>query len=280
MLKGFYVSSFKMLHDFELTNLSRINVVIGKSNSGKSTLFQSLMFYYSKNQLDKYIDSRFQGDKSRFFPFHDPIDITFQATYGGGFKDTFVFEHHAEIPPSEKELLLPFDLYHPYIEWTNEDLLDYFSFIEESNLKNTLLSLLRTMEKSLEDMYIINNELFTKLHNVQLPFSVSGRGFQRLFYIFSLMVSKKHAPFFLEFPEQGFHPLYLKVVIDFLEKFSKKYNRQLFISSYSHDFIDGFNKLFDKEENIMTVIAMDNGNQKEIQQDKIGQLRKLGLGLR
>ncbi|WP_186060457.1 AAA family ATPase [Burkholderia gladioli] len=45
MLNSLYVGNFRALEDFEVKNLGRVNLIVGKNNSGKSTVLEALRIF-------------------------------------------------------------------------------------------------------------------------------------------------------------------------------------------------------------------------------------------
>src|SRR5665811_1419512 len=45
MLKSLVIKNFRSLADFEVTKLGRVNLIVGKNNSGKSSVLEALRIY-------------------------------------------------------------------------------------------------------------------------------------------------------------------------------------------------------------------------------------------
>jgi AAA15 family ATPase/GTPase len=48
ILNSLKVQNYKLLKDFEVEKLGRVNLIVGKNNSGKSTVLESLRIFASK----------------------------------------------------------------------------------------------------------------------------------------------------------------------------------------------------------------------------------------
>lgn len=48
MLNNIHIKNFRMLEDLEIPKLGRVNLIVGKNNSGKSTVLEALRIYASK----------------------------------------------------------------------------------------------------------------------------------------------------------------------------------------------------------------------------------------
>ena len=48
MLNSLEIKNFRMLEDFKVAKLGRVNLIVGKNNSGKSTVLEALRIYAEK----------------------------------------------------------------------------------------------------------------------------------------------------------------------------------------------------------------------------------------
>jgi AAA15 family ATPase/GTPase len=54
MIESFKIENYRLFRDLEIKSLKRVNLIIGKNNSGKSTFLEAIRLYCSKN-LSKYV---------------------------------------------------------------------------------------------------------------------------------------------------------------------------------------------------------------------------------
>ena len=64
MIKSFTVKGYKKLNHFELIDLSRINLITGESDLGKSCILESLFVFCSGNDVNMLIRERGMRTKS------------------------------------------------------------------------------------------------------------------------------------------------------------------------------------------------------------------------
>ena len=50
MLKSLKIKNFRMLEDFQVSKLGRVNLIVGKNNSGKSSVLEALRIYAGNAQ--------------------------------------------------------------------------------------------------------------------------------------------------------------------------------------------------------------------------------------
>jgi len=83
MLNSLEIKNFRMLEDFKVAKLGRVNLIVGKNNSGKSTVLEALRIYAGNGHhslLEKiaishdekfWLDNEEQGDADSSLPFED-----------------------------------------------------------------------------------------------------------------------------------------------------------------------------------------------------------------
>ena len=55
-METFHVNNYKGLKDLELRGLSRVNLIVGRNNVGKSSLLEVLSLYYSGGSVNELLD--------------------------------------------------------------------------------------------------------------------------------------------------------------------------------------------------------------------------------
>lgn len=54
MLKSLIIKNFRALEDFSVEKLGRVNLIVGKNNSGKSTVLEALRIYAEDATFDVF----------------------------------------------------------------------------------------------------------------------------------------------------------------------------------------------------------------------------------
>jgi len=54
MLKSLTINNFRCFQSFELQQLSRVNLLVGMNNSGKTSILEGIQLLYSFHQPDKF----------------------------------------------------------------------------------------------------------------------------------------------------------------------------------------------------------------------------------
>lgn len=260
MISSFNISSFRCLEQFQLDELKRANVFYGYNGAGKTTVLKSFMFYFAKQHVQQFANLHYWGEPSQIFSFHESKNIDIETIHENGLKDAV---HHTISLEDEKlnwsvngqkmsdiSLDLPFSFYNPIESYSMDQAIEHLRIVEENGYKENLLSILRTIESNLQDVYLQDGMLVTKINEMELPFNLSGTGFQRTFKLFSILFEKENTPYFLEVPNQGFHPGLLRVVFRSLHQFSKRCDRQLFFTCLSEEILDHYLSAFQEDLSI------------------------------
>ncbi len=50
MLKSLCIKNFRLLEDFQVPKLGRVNLIVGKNNSGKSSVLEAIRIYAGRSQ--------------------------------------------------------------------------------------------------------------------------------------------------------------------------------------------------------------------------------------
>ncbi|GEA27369.1 ATP/GTP phosphatase [Microcystis aeruginosa NIES-4325] len=57
MLQSLKIEGFRGFQNFEMANLGRINLLVGKNNSGKTSILEAIQFLYVQNNLDTFLET-------------------------------------------------------------------------------------------------------------------------------------------------------------------------------------------------------------------------------
>jgi AAA15 family ATPase/GTPase len=71
MLKSFQISNFRLFRHLEVERLSRVNLIMGKNNSGKSTFLEAVKLYAS-NALPNVILEIVEAKQETWFSEAQP----------------------------------------------------------------------------------------------------------------------------------------------------------------------------------------------------------------
>jgi AAA15 family ATPase/GTPase len=74
MLNSLEIKNFRALEDFKVAKLGRVNLIVGKNNSGKSTVLEALRIYAGNAQRELLVDIAKSHDET-----YQPTEVKFGA---------------------------------------------------------------------------------------------------------------------------------------------------------------------------------------------------------
>lgn len=96
MLKSLEIKNFRILEDFHVSKLGRVNLIVGKNNSGKSTVLEALRIYAGNAQrglLEEIAEGHDEAYRLRENEQIKHYQLTFEDLIAGRqfpFEDFFV----------------------------------------------------------------------------------------------------------------------------------------------------------------------------------------------
>jgi AAA15 family ATPase/GTPase len=184
MLKSLIIENFRCFPHFELSNLGRVNLLVGKNNSGKTSILEAIKLLYSqpslsdflelslaRNEYDFHIKEFNSADFNGLFFGRDPEDGSFFSLIGSedstqalkltvtvkyNFKEflgSMIYEVHvnyaSDNPSINKQIIFP--LY--------GNSLDQKTINIKQNIHNSGINLLSTQSLSTDEMIDLFNRL-------------------------------------------------------------------------------------------------------------------------
>lgn len=106
-LDSLKIQNFRMLEDFEVPTLGQVNLIVGKNNSGKSTVLEALRVYAAHAQVFVLEDIAKSHDEKYQFLENErgnlAADIPFLSFFSGGLMQSYL---HLSIGDTQKKLEL------------------------------------------------------------------------------------------------------------------------------------------------------------------------------
>ncbi len=99
MLNSLEVKNFRLLEDFKVEKLGRVNLIVGKNNSGKSTVLEALRIYAGNGRQELLEEIAAEHDEK--FQLDETGGTDLQAVMP--FEDFFTFRH---FPNDEKSIAI------------------------------------------------------------------------------------------------------------------------------------------------------------------------------
>ena len=141
-------------------------------------------------------------------------------------------------------------------------LADNIRKLQNNKKIDELTEILKCYDKNLQKIYVDGYDIYVNLDNVDKSLSIGtmGEGFiSSLIIISNLLVTAwkdKDVIILIDEIENGLHRTTLKRLIEIILKIVKEYNIQLFITTYSEEFLKELYKL--ELKNILSLYRIEN----------------------
>lgn len=141
-------------------------------------------------------------------------------------------------------------------------LADNIRKLQNNKKIDELTEILKCYDKNLQKIYVDGYDIYVNLDNVDKSLSIGtmGEGFiSSLIIISNLLVTAwkdKNVIILIDEIENGLHRTTLKKLIEIILKIVKEYNIQLFITTYSEEFLKELYKL--ELKNILSLYRIEN----------------------
>ena len=153
MLNSLQIKNYRLLNDFTVSKLGRVNLIVGKNNAGKSTVLEALRIYAANGQrsvLEQITTSHDAKVRLRSDETESDFDIPFADLFTGRrFPEDNAIINIGELNSSENRL----SLQHVYVVQTEDQITD--------DSGETATRMRRSFRTRTE--LVANNELATSL---------------------------------------------------------------------------------------------------------------------
>ena len=286
MLDSLHIKNFRCFEDLTIESLGRVNLIVGKNSTGKSTVLEALSIYAARGRtyaFDKVLSHRnefFHNREERFkyLFFNNKLPNTVENSLiientknkDGVFisydkdKDKFIngFNDKNGITDHPDWKLATIEYSYQFIttDLLSEDYLAYlwdvvFLSSEDEEIKKSLqiiipdlanLVFIKSQNENSTERFAI-----IKIKNTArgIPLKSFGEGASRLLQIFLHALQAKNGFLLIDEFENGLHYSIQEEVWEKLFKLAKELDIQVFATTHSQDAIKAFSKvaLADKE---------------------------------
>jgi AAA15 family ATPase/GTPase len=266
------IKNYKCFKSFKIEGLSRINIISGKNNVGKTALLEA--FFLTKEFGEGTIAKNRNIDKNQYtnylkgFSFFISTDIqtvSFKvknrkklnekeleevAKLNNDYNE-FICEYTGkkiDIRPLEKEKMSDAPDINSYINSSkpsNESLVQLYSEIQTKGVQHKFLEYLQKLDSNIKwiEPQALNNEMVLRVNlnnpTISLPTSELGEGVNRYIEILATMLSDNECVFIDEI-ENGLHYSKLVDIAKAIIEIAEKEDIQLFITTHDKDTIEAF----------------------------------------
>lgn len=269
MIREIDVKNFRALRSVKFEEFSNINFILGRNNSGKSSVLEALF-------LGMYSSPRLLFT-NRGLPDPERGDDFLQLFYGRDRNNTPCIDmgrYRAELDIERDKLFIRYSSENEEFgvttisvskgSWEEKDEMNH-SFYRDFYKPAVFLPIrggapdfnLNGVERILDDGE--ENTVTQILHSID-P-SIMGDGTRKVFALCTNLYNLKNGAVIVDEIENGLHYKSIRVVLNFMLYFVRKFpETQLFITTHSFDVLRSLDALMDEEpegENLISVYSLD-----------------------
>ena len=276
MLESLYIKNFRLFNVLEIEQLKRVNLFVGKNNSGKTCLLEALWIYASSGSptvLNNIISEREEywelwelWKNEKLFderlsesipPQKHPLRFLFhgyQLTEAG-------FEIGTLEPTQKPVIILPSSPFNRFFPPENG------RFLSTRPLDNdTILKLWDEIVLTTEEAFIIQSLQLvdTKIQKLsvargsrvpivvydgeRVPLKNLGEGMNRVFYIILSLINTRNGFLFIDEFENGIYWQAQSKLWEIIFKLAEELNVQVFATTHNQDCVQGFHATWENQE--------------------------------
>jgi AAA15 family ATPase/GTPase len=244
-IKNIEIKNFKCFEDFKADGFSRVNLIGGKNNVGKTALIEAIYISNSKNNLKKIITTRYMAD----------ILWDLWKEIGKKFINNFIDE---KIENYKKRQIqtnlnnLKIDMkFQSSNKATKNRYENLYSIIIKNGLEDRLDSYIKEFDSDIEKFRIINSQPYCKKNGDFYNLNEFGDGLSKFIYFIMLLLSQNNSITLIDEIENGIHYTNLDKLWEIILTISKQQNVQVFATTHSKECIESYARVakrFEDEE--------------------------------
>jgi len=272
MLNSLYIKKFRLFKELKIEHLGRVNLIVGRNNSGKTCLLEALWVYgsdASPTVLEKIIVKRDENWNSSDFRYifynHDATAPIIISPLNASPSQKLTLDQNRIKSPQFPEPLNKEPEHTQFLGTTameNQEVENLWNQILVTPLEEHLLKSLHLFDDKIQKVGLIvnadKNIPMIFVDNKRLPLKHLGEGMSRVFHIILALVNAKDGFLLIDEFENGLHYTIQPKVWALVLKIAKELNTQVFVTTHSKDCVNGFHEIWESHENEGTLHRLDN----------------------
>lgn len=281
MLKKLSIRNFRLFEELEIEGLKRVNLIVGKNNTGKTTLLEAIRILEARGHstvVNNILKNRGQFTPSWDESYYALFPLKKQASRNSLYiNDLMISDYELNEAVQEPGLFVDFKVnYASYGSFETslnsadnpdypQDSVVYIPFAKDLDFlqkmwdvisltpqEDEVVAILRkTIEPQLDRIDISGGVAKVKLasHEKPLPLKALGDGIQRLLLIALGLVSAKGKKLLIDEFESGLHYSVQETLWEFIFDYARNKDIQIFATTHSEDSLRAFYNVTSIEEN-------------------------------
>jgi AAA15 family ATPase/GTPase len=273
MLNSLYIKNFRLFKELTIEHLGRINLIVGRNNSGKTCLLEALWIYGSNANptvLEKIISQRDENwENTQLIDEPNPLRFIYYKYYPN---DSIIIAPNQKLTLGEEncpKMELRFDNlgdrcsfknYPPSINFpdfpnnehtqfvgatiANQPVENLWNNIFVTPLEEHIIKGLHLFDQNIQKVGLVikpeKNIPMIFVKDKRLPLKHLGEGISRVFHIILALVNAKDGFLLIDEFENGLHYTVQPKVWELIFKLAKDLNVQVFATTHSWDCVTTF----------------------------------------
>ncbi|SFV67872.1 hypothetical protein MNB_SV-3-1336 [hydrothermal vent metagenome] len=310
-IKEIEIKNFKCFKNFKAEGFSRVNLIGGKNNVGKTAFMEAsyissgsysikefigymISIKYMRENLNILSDNTLFNFK-KFVELFNHIDITsninncsFTIEEKDGIKEYLFSFNKQKIRVNTNDFSFDTELKdnNDFIDnfgLSNNEIITAYGYIQKKDNETYLNNILRKFDKDIEAFKIINDKPQCKINDNYIEITELGDSIRHIVSITSRLYCTENGNLYIDEIDNGIHYTMLDELWEIILKVSQELNVQVFATTHSKECIESYarvaKKLEDKEIRFLSLYKNKENELKSITFDyeKIQERIELGL---
>ncbi len=275
-IKNIQIKDFKCFDDFKAEGFSRVNLIGGKNNVGKTAFLEASYINVSSNDFWFFsgslisikamreslnilhailLNDSFKIDKRKFLEQCNAVliktnvnKVSFEIDeYDGVVYYNFDLQKTGITKVKAKDFTCELEYYEgcQFIDnfgLSNINIKNNYSYIQKKDAEKYIDNILHEFDSSITTLKIIDEVPQCKYDGEYLPLTELGDGLRHLVSILVSLYSSEEGYLFIDEVDNGIHYTMLDDIWDMILTLSKKLNVQVFATTHSKECIESFNR--------------------------------------
>jgi AAA15 family ATPase/GTPase len=275
ILEHLKIENFRGFDTLEIDGLSKINLFVGKNNSGKTSILESVFLLIGmSNPLLPNSVNHFRGinvgtPKQLKYLFHN-LNLENKPRFYARFSDVserrlelnvksqsnkFSIDNFLVIENNILNQKLPEDYnenLHVAFVSENDDLTTFIKYSEIIKKKggDAILAALRKIDENIRDIKILSDGIYFDMVNVKelIPVNIMGDGIRRFLNIITAVSEKQNLFVCIDEIDNGLHYSVYKLLWKSLLAFSEQNDVQLFVTTHNIETLSCLKSILEESE--------------------------------
>jgi AAA15 family ATPase/GTPase len=275
-IKNIDITKFKCFKNFSSSGFSRVNLISGKNNVGKTAFMEAVYIYVNAKTIETFTTS-FNDIKF----MRENINILYNTALNNNIKlmeAIKIYKSHSNNKSAsfeilqkngEKKYLFNINSEENTIEsnkfsfeytlirniefidnfgWSNDEIISAYSFVQINDKEDYLNNIINTFDSKIESFKVIDSKPQCKVNGEYVEITEFGDGLRHLISIVCAVFMCKDGHLFIDEIDNGIHYIQLDEIWKIIFEVSKEFNCQVFATTHSNEMIESFTRSVIKQE--------------------------------